>query len=70
MSSLSDDCSVKICKIIVLFSGTFRQIYKVTDEALTAKTRYDPFSVVLVLSLFLKESVLTSIITICGPSPL
>ena len=36
--SLSDDCHVKICKFTALYSGSFCQIYRVTDEALIAET--------------------------------
>ena len=36
--SLSDDCHVKICKFTVLSSGSFCQIYRVTDEASIAET--------------------------------
>ena len=34
----SDDCHVKICKFTALSSGSFCQIYRVTDEALIAET--------------------------------
>ena len=35
--SPSDDCHVKICKFTALSSGSFCQIYRVTDEALIAE---------------------------------
>ena len=37
-----DDCNVKICKFTALSSGSFCQIYRVTDEALIAKTAVWP----------------------------
>ena len=40
--SLSDDCHVKICKFTALSSGSFCQIYRVTDEALIAETAVWP----------------------------
>ena len=36
--SLSDDCHVKNCKFTALSFDSFCQIYRVTDEALIAKT--------------------------------
>ena len=38
----SDDCHVKICKFTALSSGSFCQIYRVTDEALIAETAVWP----------------------------
>ena len=40
--SPSDDCLVKICKFTALSSGSFSQIYRVTDEALIAETAVWP----------------------------
>ena len=40
--SLSDDCHVKICKFTALSSGSFCQIYRITDEALIAETAVWP----------------------------
>ena len=40
--SLSDDCHVKTCKFTALSSGSFCQIYRVTDEALIAETAVWP----------------------------
>ena len=40
--SLSEDCNVKICKFTALSSGSFCQIYRVTDEALIAETAVWP----------------------------
>ena len=42
--SLSDDCNIKICKFTALSSGSFCQIYRVTDEALVAETAVWPNS--------------------------
>ena len=36
--SLLDDYHVKLCKFTALYSGSFCQIYRVTDEALIAET--------------------------------
>ena len=33
-----DDCHVKICKFTALYSGSFCQIDRITDEALIAET--------------------------------
>ena len=40
--SLSDDCHVEICKAKASSTGSFCQIYRVTDEALIAKTAVWP----------------------------
>ena len=40
----SDDYHVKICKFTALSSGSFCQIYRVTDEAFWPKPRYGPTS--------------------------
>ena len=43
LASGLDDCHVKICKFTALSSGSFCQIYRVTDEALIAETAIWPF---------------------------
>ena len=40
--SLLNDCHVKLCKFTVFSSGSFCQIYRVTDEALIAETAVWP----------------------------
>ena len=50
-----DDRNVKICKFTALSSGSFCQIYRVTDEALIAKPRYGPTSFLCMFSLLLKD---------------
>ena len=60
--SLSDDCHVKICKFTALSSGSFCQIYRVTDEALIAETAVWPDFFLMNIFFALKESKLFIII--------
>ena len=62
--SLSDDCHVKICKFTALSSGSFCQIYRVTDEALIAETALWPNFFLMNVFFALKGSKLFIIISI------
>ena len=53
--SLSDYCHVKICKFTALSSGSFCQIYRVTDEALIAVTAVWPNFFLMNVFFALKE---------------
>ena len=61
--SLSDDCHVRICKFTALSSGSFCQIYRVTDEALIAETAVLPNFFLMNVFFALKGS--TGFIIIC-----
>ena len=61
--SLSDDCHVKICKLTAFSSGSFCQIYRVTDEALIAKTAVWPNFFLMNVFFALKGSKLFIIIS-------
>ena len=61
--SLSDDCHVKICKFTALSSGSFSQIYRVTDEALIAETAVWPNFFLMNVFFALKGSKLFIIIS-------
>ena len=59
----SDDCHVKICKFTALSSGSFCQMYRVTDEALIAETAVWPNFFLMNVFFALKGSKLFIIIT-------
>ena len=56
LASSLDDCHVKICKFTAFSSGSFCQIYRVTDEALVAKTAVWPNSFLMNVFFALKGS--------------
>ena len=56
LTSLSDDCRVKICKFTALSSGSFCQIYRITDQALIAETAVWPNFFLINVFLALKGS--------------
>ena len=62
--SLSDDCHVKIWKFTAFSSGSFCQIYRVTDEALIAETSVWPNFFLISVIFALKRSKLFIIIFI------
>ena len=57
------DCHVKICKFTALSSGSFCQIYRVTDEALIAETAVWPNYFLMNVFFALKGSKLFIIIS-------
>ena len=61
--SLSDDFHVKNCNITALSSGSFCQIYRVTDEALVAETAKWPNFFLMNVFFALKGSKLFIIIS-------
>ena len=60
--SLRNDCHVINCKFTVFFTGSFCQVYRVTDEALIAETAVWPNFYLMNIFLALKGSKLFIII--------
>ena len=58
------DCHVKTCKFIVFSTGSFCQVYRVTDEALIAETAVWPNFFLINIFFALKGSKLFIIISL------